>query len=143
LLGEVPVLDRVVLAPPDGGQPQLLGQHRLLEALAVEARVGLAPVAGPQLGPDPEGRGARHAETLPQSRWVQTNTPPPCRGGNPPAGVGRMASEPEDTERGADVALTWTRREGSRGVAEVAAARGSGGERLEWLLGQVAGRSEE
>jgi RNA polymerase sigma-70 factor (ECF subfamily) len=54
-----------------------------------------------------------------------------------------MASEPEDTERGADVALTWTRREGSRGVAEVAAARGSGGERLERLLGRVAGGSEE
>jgi RNA polymerase sigma-70 factor (ECF subfamily) len=54
-----------------------------------------------------------------------------------------MASEPEDTEREADVALTWTRREGSRGVAEVAAARGSGGERLERLLGRVAGGSEE
>ena len=54
-----------------------------------------------------------------------------------------MASEPEDTERGADVALTWTRREGSRGVAEVAAARGSGDDRLERLLALVAGGSEE
>jgi RNA polymerase sigma-70 factor, ECF subfamily len=54
-----------------------------------------------------------------------------------------MASEPEDTERGADVALTWTRREASRGVAEVAAARGSGDDRLERLLALVAGGSEE
>jgi RNA polymerase sigma-70 factor (ECF subfamily) len=54
-----------------------------------------------------------------------------------------MASEPEDTERGADVALTWTRREASRGVAEAAAARGSGDDRLERLLALVAGGSEE
>src|SRR4029450_10864563 len=40
-------------------------------------------------------------------------------------------------------ALAWARRERPRGLAEVAAARGSGGERLEWLLGQVAGGSEE
>jgi RNA polymerase sigma-70 factor, ECF subfamily len=53
-----------------------------------------------------------------------------------------MASEPEDTDRGADVALTWTRRGGSRGVAEVA-ARGSGDDRLERLLALVAGGSEE
>ena len=53
-----------------------------------------------------------------------------------------MASEPEDTDRGADVALTWTRREGPRGVAE-AAARGAGGDRLERLLALVAGGSEE
>jgi RNA polymerase sigma-70 factor, ECF subfamily len=54
-----------------------------------------------------------------------------------------MPGEPEDTERGADVALTWTRRGGSRGVAEVAAARGSGDDRLERLLALVAGGSEE
>ena len=53
-----------------------------------------------------------------------------------------MTGEPEDTERGADVALTWARREGSRGVAEVA-ARGSGDDRLEGLLALVAGGSEE
>jgi RNA polymerase sigma-70 factor, ECF subfamily len=47
-----------------------------------------------------------------------------------------MASEPEDTERGADVALTWTRREASPGV-------GSGDNRLERLLALVAGGSEE
>jgi hypothetical protein len=45
-----------------------------------------------------------------------------------------MPSEPEDTDRGADVALTWTRRE---------ATRGSGDDRLERLLGLVAGGSEE
>ena len=54
-----------------------------------------------------------------------------------------MASEPEDTERGADVALTWTRREASRSVAEVAAAPGSGDDRLGRLLALVAGGSEE
>ena len=41
------------------------------------------------------------------------------------------------------MALTWTRREGSRGVAEVAAARRSGDDPLERLLALVAGRSEE
>ena len=61
LLGEVAVLDGVVLAAPDGGQPELLGQDRLLEALGVEGRVGLAPGAGSQLGPGAEGRGAWHA----------------------------------------------------------------------------------
>jgi RNA polymerase sigma-70 factor (ECF subfamily) len=53
-----------------------------------------------------------------------------------------MASEPEDTERGVDVALTWTRREASRSVAEVA-AQGPGDDRLERLLALVAGGSEE
>ena len=55
------VLDGVVLAPPHGGQAELLGQDRLLEALGVEGRVGLAPVAGAQLGPGTEGRWAWHA----------------------------------------------------------------------------------
>jgi hypothetical protein len=54
-----------------------------------------------------------------------------------------MTGEPEDTERGAEVALTWTRRGGSRGVAEAAAARGSGDGRLERLLALVAGGGEE
>src|SRR4029453_15876957 len=37
---------------------ELVGQDRLLEALGVEGRVGLAPRAGSQLGPGAEGRGA-------------------------------------------------------------------------------------
>jgi RNA polymerase sigma-70 factor, ECF subfamily len=41
------------------------------------------------------------------------------------------------------VALTWTRREGSPGVAKVAGSRGAGGDRLERLLERVAGGSEE
>lgn len=40
------------------------------------------------------------------------------------------------------MALTWTRREGSRGVADLPAAPGSGDDRLGRLLALVAGGSE-
>src|SRR4029453_5971776 len=56
--------------------------------------------------------------------------PRPVGVGNPPPRVARMPSEPEDTDRGADVALTWTRRE---------ATRGSGDDRLERLVGVGGG----
>src|SRR4029450_6477307 len=59
--GDGAALAGVVLAAPDGGQAELVGQHRLLEALGVEARVGLDPVAGAQLGPGAKGRWAWHA----------------------------------------------------------------------------------
>jgi RNA polymerase sigma-70 factor (ECF subfamily) len=49
-----------------------------------------------------------------------------------------MPSEPEDTDRGASVALTWTRREPSRRPAEVPAARPSADDSLERLLAWVA-----
>jgi RNA polymerase sigma-70 factor, ECF subfamily len=49
-----------------------------------------------------------------------------------------MPSEPTDTERGASVALTWTRREPARRPAERPAARRSGDDGLEGLLALVA-----
>src|SRR4030095_13636588 len=89
-VGEVPALARVVLAAPHGGQPQLLGQDRLLEALGVEARVGLASIAWPQLGPDPEGRWSGHAQTLPNHAGSR---PPPRPSAEPPAPPGRMPGD--------------------------------------------------
>jgi RNA polymerase sigma-70 factor, ECF subfamily len=52
-----------------------------------------------------------------------------------------MPSEPTDTERGASVALTWTRREPAR--AAVAPARQAGDDGLERLLALVARGDEQ
>ena len=54
-----------------------------------------------------------------------------------------MPSEPEETDQGASVALTWTRRDPQRGPAEVPAARPSGDDSLERLLTLVARGDEQ
>ena len=54
-----------------------------------------------------------------------------------------MLSEPKDTERGASVALTWTRREPARRSARAPSARPAGDEALEGLLALVARGDEQ
>jgi len=54
-----------------------------------------------------------------------------------------MLSEPTDTERGASVALTWTRREPARRPAGAPAARPAGDDALEGLLALVARGDEQ
>jgi RNA polymerase sigma-70 factor, ECF subfamily len=54
-----------------------------------------------------------------------------------------MPSEPEETDRGASVALTWTRRDPQRRPAEAPATCPSGDDSLEGLLGLVARGDEQ
>jgi RNA polymerase sigma-70 factor, ECF subfamily len=54
-----------------------------------------------------------------------------------------MLSEPTDTERGASVALTWTRRDPARRPAGATAARPAGDEALAGLLALVARGDEQ
>jgi RNA polymerase sigma-70 factor (ECF subfamily) len=54
-----------------------------------------------------------------------------------------MPSEPDDTDRGASVALTWTRREPPPRPAEAPAARPGGDDSLDRLLAMVARGDEQ